>query len=256
MRVGEPFLIMENKEEINKEKKKIRDKQYQQSDKWKEYAKQYRNRPEAILARKAYRKTEKARLAEIERRKSDKYKECVKLFHQRPEVIELKKAYQQSEEGREYRRRYNKRPEVIEKRNAQERKDYVKRWKNKEQSKILTKKWLESYKKTNKYKSVRTAQSAKRRAVKKLATIIDSKAISKWFKEWKIKSHVICHWCKNNFSPKDCEADHVMPISKGGTHSLCNLVIACRPCNRKKSAKLPSEWVVEILLKPLINKEK
>lgn len=34
-----------------------------------------------------------------------------------------------------------------------------------------------------------------------------------------------------------CEIDHVVPISKGGTHTLDNVVSACRSCNAKKSNK-------------------
>lgn len=34
------------------------------------------------------------------------------------------------------------------------------------------------------------------------------------------------------------ELDHVVPITKGGTHVRTNLVLACTPCNRRKSNKL------------------
>ena len=34
--------------------------------------------------------------------------------------------------------------------------------------------------------------------------------------------------------------DHVIPLSKGGTHSVGNLVAACLPCNMAKGAKDPS----------------
>lgn len=35
--------------------------------------------------------------------------------------------------------------------------------------------------------------------------------------------------------------DHVLPKSRGGRHSWDNVVIACRPCNAKKSDKLLGE---------------
>jgi hypothetical protein len=34
------------------------------------------------------------------------------------------------------------------------------------------------------------------------------------------------------------EMDHIIPVSKGGTHTKCNVVPACRTCNRTKAAKL------------------
>lgn len=36
--------------------------------------------------------------------------------------------------------------------------------------------------------------------------------------------------------------DHVVPLSRGGLHSVENLVPACGPCNRSKHAKTPEEW--------------
>lgn len=38
------------------------------------------------------------------------------------------------------------------------------------------------------------------------------------------------------------EADHVIPISRGGRHSMGNLVPACKTCNSSKSDKLITEW--------------
>lgn len=38
------------------------------------------------------------------------------------------------------------------------------------------------------------------------------------------------------------EMDHVIPISRGGRHSIGNLVPACQKCNRNKSDKYLSEW--------------
>ncbi|KIL35136.1 hypothetical protein SD71_16005 [Cohnella kolymensis] len=37
------------------------------------------------------------------------------------------------------------------------------------------------------------------------------------------------------------EIDHVIPLSRGGTDELPNLVITCRNCNRRKNNKLG--WV-------------
>jgi len=38
--------------------------------------------------------------------------------------------------------------------------------------------------------------------------------------------------------------DHVMPISRGGRHSIGNLVPACAKCNLEKSDRLVIEWKI------------
>ena len=42
------------------------------------------------------------------------------------------------------------------------------------------------------------------------------------------------------------EIDHVVPINKGGTHSIGNLVAACRSCNASKGSKLLIEWRIAL----------
>lgn len=39
------------------------------------------------------------------------------------------------------------------------------------------------------------------------------------------------------------ELDHVLPRSRGGSDSLHNLVLACGPCNGRKGARTPGEWL-------------
>lgn len=49
-----------------------------------------------------------------------------------------------------------------------------------------------------------------------------------------------CAYC--GARPDRLEMDHVIPIARGGSHSIGNLVPACRACNGSKNALLLSEW--------------
>lgn len=44
------------------------------------------------------------------------------------------------------------------------------------------------------------------------------------------------------------EIEHVLPISRGGRHSIGNLAPACRDCNRQKSNRTVMEWRIKCLL--------
>ncbi len=49
-----------------------------------------------------------------------------------------------------------------------------------------------------------------------------------------------CGICKKRVDPKSkWEVDHIIPISKGGSHSYDNVQLAHRICNRSKSDKIP-----------------
>lgn len=49
-----------------------------------------------------------------------------------------------------------------------------------------------------------------------------------------------CKYCGER--GKKLECDHVVPVSRGGSHEDSNLVTACFSCNRSKRDKLVSEW--------------
>lgn len=55
---------------------------------------------------------------------------------------------------------------------------------------------------------------------------------------WELSAEKVCHWCKLDCSGS-YHIDHYYPLSKGGTHTIENLVIACPGCNLRKSAKDP-----------------
>ena len=50
-----------------------------------------------------------------------------------------------------------------------------------------------------------------------------------------------CYWCGEPVG-YTYHADHVVPLSRGGTNWPENIVISCPDCNRSKNNKLPHEW--------------
>ena len=50
----------------------------------------------------------------------------------------------------------------------------------------------------------------------------------------------VCFYCGTTEGPFEC--DHVIPVCRGGSSRIENVVVACRACNRSKSSKLVEEW--------------
>jgi len=56
------------------------------------------------------------------------------------------------------------------------------------------------------------------------------------------KTQTHCYWCGNPLKNKASHVDHYIPLSKGGKHTISNLVMACASCNLSKGAKMPEEF--------------
>ena len=50
-----------------------------------------------------------------------------------------------------------------------------------------------------------------------------------------------CYYCGAKVG-SSYHVDHVVPLSRGGSNDISNLVIACPTCNQKKRARLPHEF--------------
>jgi len=87
----------------------------------------------------------------------------------------------------------------------------------------------------------------KRRAIKKSTE--DGTVNRESLSALKIKQNYKCYYCKEklDFSSKNgTHLDHVQPLSKGGVHTLDNVVWSCRGCNLSKGAKNPIQFANEI----------
>lgn len=65
---------------------------------------------------------------------------------------------------------------------------------------------------------------------------------------WPLRERVLvrdsfrCVYCGAGEDVAPLCADHVVPLSRGGTNDETNLVCACKPCNSSKNNRLLSEW--------------
>jgi 5-methylcytosine-specific restriction endonuclease McrA len=55
-----------------------------------------------------------------------------------------------------------------------------------------------------------------------------------------------CWWCGKPVGEK-YHADHLIPLAKGGSNGPENIVVACQPCNSRKHAKMPLEFIGRLL---------
>lgn len=62
-----------------------------------------------------------------------------------------------------------------------------------------------------------------------------------------------CHYCGkpiikriNHNMANSATVDHMHPISKGGSNSLRNMVLACHPCNAEKGNMLYQDFIRRI----------
>jgi 5-methylcytosine-specific restriction endonuclease McrA len=54
--------------------------------------------------------------------------------------------------------------------------------------------------------------------------------------------------CYNCNVTENLSIDHIIPLSRGGSHSIGNLLTLCRQCNSSKGSKLMMEWRRDLLV--------
>ena len=92
----------------------------------------------------------------------------------------------------------------------------------------------------------RNANEARRHARKKNAPINDFTA-EQWI-AMKLFYDNRCAYCQKKF--KKLTMDHVIPLSKGGAHTMSNIVPSCQSCNFHKHTSPPPVPTQIILLLP------
>jgi 5-methylcytosine-specific restriction endonuclease McrA len=88
----------------------------------------------------------------------------------------------------------------------------------------------------------RTQRRQSRKNLQRVGTV----SAADWDAILRIWDHS-CAYCGqrlevNEFGNVIVDVEHVVPLSRGGAHSVGNLVPSCEPCNQRKSTKLLVEW--------------
>ena len=150
-----------------------------------------------------------------------------------------------------YRREYRKR-------NPEQGRSACKRWreKNREAELARNRSKGKKYRDANKPKQAaylkkwraenktRILDYSHRRKALKFESQVDPAGIASWMRQMRALPFCRCHWCGTKIKGRAIRFDHVIPISKGGSHTIGNICAACEPCNASKSARLISDWIV------------
>ena len=96
---------------------------------------------------------------------------------------------------------------------------------------------------SNWHKSTQQGKARRKRArLNRQALVRNAESKFITHKEFKKLATTPCFYCG---STTDLTLDHVIPLSRGGRHSIGNLVSACNMCNATKNAKFITEWQKE-----------
>lgn len=125
--------------------------------------------------------------------------------------------------------------------NPEAKKAYIKSWQSKNRKLVNSYKqtWLQDHPDYNaEWKAInrdKVRNNENRRRTRKKANgvfLVSAKEATKLYSS-------PCFYCG---ATEKITLDHVIPISRGGTHSIGNLVPACLRCNTSKQAKTITEW--------------
>jgi 5-methylcytosine-specific restriction endonuclease McrA len=86
------------------------------------------------------------------------------------------------------------------------------------------------------------AYRGRRRAAQEGAPVSRDPAILDFYQFANTATSAPCVYCGLDPGPGLREVDHAIPISRGGAHSMDNLAIACKTCNKEKGSRTAQEY--------------
>ncbi len=86
------------------------------------------------------------------------------------------------------------------------------------------------------------ARASRRKNLEKLAEK-NLEQLKRYVREVRAKPSFVCYYCEKRFPIHKLHFDHVIALTKGGSHSADNLCTACQSCNCSKNDKLLADWI-------------
>jgi hypothetical protein len=62
-----------------------------------------------------------------------------------------------------------------------------------------------------------------------------------------------CPYCKAPMRSQDKSLDHIVPLTRGGWHSLTNACVCCKTCNTSKGNRTLDEWIASMIERNAMN---
>lgn len=173
-----------------------------------------------IECKKIYREKNKESISKYHKEYREKNKE---ILNKRSKEYQNKYKYKHKQDKEYYKKYYEKNKQKISERIKKYHID------NKERMELKQK----IYKKTESAKISIKNTRMKRRTITKTGDVT-TQQLQELYENSKF-----CYWCNTNLKNKKIHLDHYIPLSKGGEHTLSNLVVSCPHCNLSKNAKDP-----------------
>jgi 5-methylcytosine-specific restriction endonuclease McrA len=174
--------------------------------------------------------------------------ECSRVKAASPEERERRREYM-----RDHMRRYRKkRPDRIRATNdkrkaAQAANARKRRAKNPEPTRLALRKSFQKHKAKRMaetkawHKKNKAKMALYMRPIKVMRRAAEGRFDSDDIVRMLVMQNNTCAACSADISSK-YHVDHIVPITRGGTHWPSNLQLLCRPCNQSKGNKTMSEW--------------
>src|SRR6266700_3570693 len=159
-------------------------------------------------------------------------------YHDRPEVQEKQRAYNRLSETKErtraYRNEYRSRPET-----KAERRAYQQEYLNLPHVQIHKREWSQEYWKHPRTRALYQAYRQRRRASLRAA---EGSYTHEQIQEQYERQKGRCYYCHEKVALNAFHVYHVIPLSRGGSNDISNIVVSCATCNLSKHNKLPHEF--------------
>ena len=113
----------------------------------------------------------------------------------------------------------------------------IREYRRTEHYKNVTKKWAKNN--PDKIRNYNRTQRARR----KFALQASESATTQEVKAWIDAQSPVCSYCAIELSSDQIQLDHVIPLSRGGSHTIDNFAISCKSCNCSKGNKTLDEFI-------------